>query len=238
VDYLLYRHPRRGRVALNLGGIANLTAIPPGARPEEVFAFDTGPGNMVIDALARKFTGGRLLFDRDARMARRGRLDRRLLARLLDEEYFRRPPPKSAGREQFGKAYVERLFEWARRRKLRPKDVVCTATVFTAVSVVFALRRWVLHRLPVHDLIVSGGGAHNPLLLAQLQAGLPGVEMLSSAAFGVPEDAKEAFAFAILAYETFHGRPANLPEATGAKHPVILGKMVHPPPNAARRVVD
>ncbi len=224
VDYLLYHDARCGRVALNLGGIANVTVIPAAARPEQVFAFDTGPGNMVIDGLVRHFSRGRQSYDRDANMARRGRLLPRLLDELLEDRYFRREPPKTAGREQFGEAYCHRLLTWGRRHGARPADLVHTATMLTALSVVDAFHRFILPRATIQQLIVSGGGVHNPLVMAQIQAALPGIEILGSAELGVPEDAKEAFAFAILAYETYHRRPANLPRATGAKRAAILGK--------------
>lgn len=227
VDYLLYRDERQGRVALNLGGIANVTVIPRAARSDQVFAFDTGPGNMVIDALVRHFTRGKQTFDRDARIARKGRFMPRLVNGLLSEAYVRQPPPKTAGREQYGAAYMQRLLDWGREHKARPEDLVRTATVLTALSVVDAFHRWILPRAKVEQLIVSGGGAHNPLLMAQLEAGLSGTEIVSSEDLGIPEDAKEAFAFAILAYETFHGRPSNLCSATGAKHPAILGKVIY-----------
>ncbi|MBI3669221.1 MAG: anhydro-N-acetylmuramic acid kinase [Acidobacteria bacterium] len=229
VDYLLYRDAHRGRVALNLGGIANVTVIPRAARPSDVFAFDTGPGNMVIDALVRHFSRGQHSFDRDARVARRGHLLPGLLNTLLADGYFRRPPPKTAGREQYGEAYTQKLVAWGRKHRARPADLVRTATLLTALSVVDAFHRWVLPRAGVQQLIVSGGGAHNPLLMAQLAAALPRIEILASGDLGVPEDAKEAFAFAILAYESFQGRPANLPGATGARHPAILGKITHAP---------
>ncbi|HKO03236.1 MAG TPA: anhydro-N-acetylmuramic acid kinase [Candidatus Acidoferrales bacterium] len=228
VDFLLYRHARRSRVALNIGGIANLTAIPAGARAEEVIAFDTGPGNMLIDALASHFSGGRLRYDRDARLARRGSIAPELLAVLRDDPYFRKRPPKTAGREQFGSDFVQRALAGAKRNVLRPEDVLHTVTLLTPLTILDALRRWVEPRMHVDDLIVSGGGAHNPLVMAHLAAGLPGVRIIRSGQFGVPEDAKEAFAFAVLAYETFHGRPANLPSATGAGRPAVLGKIAHP----------
>jgi anhydro-N-acetylmuramic acid kinase len=235
VDYLLYRHARLGRVALNIGGIANVTVIPRAARPEQVFAFDTGPGNMLMDALARHFSRGRESCDRSARLARSGLLLPGLLADLLRDSYFARRPPKSCGREQYGDAYLRRVLAWGRENKARPEDLLHTATVLTAVSIVDALQRYVLPRARVDQLVVSGGGAHNPLLMAQLEAGLRAgarhsgkIAILPSVALGVPEDAKEAFAFAVLAYESFHGRPANLPSATGARHPAILGKLCRP----------
>jgi anhydro-N-acetylmuramic acid kinase len=227
VDFLLYRDARHGRVALNIGGIANVTVIPPASRPEEVLAFDTGPGNMVIDALVHQFTRGRRAFDRGARLAVRGRPIRRILDRLLADPYLRQPPPKSAGREQYGRAYVARLLSMA--RNARPEDVVATATLLTPLSILDALNRYVFPRTRIDELIVSGGGAHNPLIVAQLGAGLGRVRLRRAEELGVSEDAKEAFAFAVLAYESWNHRPANLPAATGARHPAILGKVVYPP---------
>ena len=229
VDYLLYRDTLRGRVALNIGGIANLTVIPAGAAAEDVFAFDTGPGNMVIDALVEQSTNGRARYDRDARMALGGRTIPELLARMMREPYLRKKPPKTAGREQFGKQYTEKLIDWGKRHHAGPADLVRTATVFTALSIADAFRRFILPRARVEELIAAGGGAKNPLIMAQLAAGLPGVEIVPSSRFSIPTDAKEAFAFALLAYEAYHGRPNNLPSATGARHAAVLGKLVHGP---------
>jgi anhydro-N-acetylmuramic acid kinase len=227
VDYLLYRDAQRGRVALNIGGIANLTVIPGGATPEDVFAFDTGPGNMVIDALVEQSTNGRARYDRDARMALGGRTIPELLARMMREPYLRKRPPKTAGREQFGLHYTEKLIEWGRKHHAGPADLVRTATVFTALSIADAFRRFILPRASVDELIVAGGGANNPLIMAQLAAGLPGIEIVPSSRFNIPAEAKEAFAFALLAYEAYHGRPNNLPSATGARHSAVLGKLVY-----------
>jgi anhydro-N-acetylmuramic acid kinase len=227
VDYLLFRDPVRGRVALNIGGIANVTAIPAGAKAEDVRAFDTGPGNMIIDGLVRHFSHGRLGYDRNSQIALSGRTIHALLAKSLAHPYFRLSPPKTAGREQFGDEYVRKWIEWVQKRRFRSEDLVRTATILTAVSIAGALRKFILPKTKIHDLIVSGGGAQNPLILAELAALLPGVEILPSSHFSVPGDAKEAFAFAILAYEAFHHRPNNLPSATGAKHPAILGKVSH-----------
>lgn len=227
VDYLLYRSVRVGRAALNIGGIANVTVIPRGAALEDVFAFDTGPGNMVIDALVRQFTRGRQQFDRNAAIARDGRLLPGLLARLLRDPYFRVKPPKSTGREQYGEAYLRKLLASPEARGARAEDLVRTATILTAVSIVDAFHHCVQPRAKVEELIVSGGGAHNPLLIAQLEAGLSGVRVRPSRELGIPEDAKEAFAFAVLAYETIRRRPSNVPRATGARKPQILGKICY-----------
>jgi anhydro-N-acetylmuramic acid kinase len=226
VDYVLYRDARRGRVALNIGGIANLTVIPRAARPRDLFAFDTGPGNMIVDALVESATRGRAHFDRDSKIAMRGENIPALLDRLMRDSYLRKAPPKTAGREQFGRAYVEKLIAWGKQHRARTEDLVRTATVFTSLSIADALRRFIFPRARIDQLIVAGGGARNPLMMAQLAAVLPGIEILPSTRFGVPSEAKEAFAFAVLAYEAFHGRTNNLPSATGAKRAAVMGKLV------------
>ncbi len=226
VDYLLYRHARIGRVALNIGGIANLTVIPAGARPGQLFAFDIGPGNMVIDAIVENATRGRAHYDRDARLAISGKLIRALLSTMLREPYLRKRPPKTAGREQFGCAYAEKILAWGKRHRASTEDLVRTATVFTSLAIADALRRFVLPRARVDELIVAGGGARNPLLMAQLAAALPEIEIVPASEFGIPAEAKEAFAFAVLAYEAYHGRANNLPSTTGAGHPAVMGKLV------------
>ncbi len=254
-DYLLYRHPTMGRVSLNLGGIANITVLPAAAKPSQIFAFDTGPANMLIDALVSHFTRGRQRYDKDATIAQAGRAIPALLDELMKDPYLKIAPPKSTGREYYGRAYLKTLLSLARRHQAKPADTIRAATIFTALSVVDALHRFVLPKHKIHQLIISGGGARNPLILAQLTAALAAssqaesltraqhaaphvrnkpasskIELLSSAQLGVPEDAKEAFAFALMAYETFHRRPANLPSATGARGAAILGKICYAPP--------
>ena len=227
VDYMLYRDPSRGRVALNIGGIANVSVIPAGVGPEEVFAFDTGPGNMIIDALMEKITHGREAYDQDARFALSGRTIQELLIRMMREPYLRKRPPKSTGRELFGAQYAQMLLAWGHHHHSGNADVVRTATVFTPLSIADAFRRFVIPRAHIHELIVAGGGARNPMMMAQLAAALPGIEVVPASRFGVPVEAKEAFGFALLAYETYHGRPSNLPSATGAKHEAVLGKIAY-----------
>jgi anhydro-N-acetylmuramic acid kinase len=232
VDYLLYRHPRLSRIALNIGGIANLTAIPAAAQPRDVFAFDTGPGNMVIDVLAAHFTHGRLRFDRNAQLARRGHLVPSLLNQLLAHPFFRKSPPKTTGREEFGAEYTARLITLAKRRRIPPADLLHTATAFTAASIAQACEKFVFRRTParVGELILAGGGARNPLLVAYLVAFLPSLKIIPADAFGVPADAKEAFAFAVLAYVAWRQHANNLPTATGARHPAVLGKICYAHP--------
>jgi anhydro-N-acetylmuramic acid kinase len=229
-DYLLYRHAKLGRVSLNLGGIANITVLPANAKPSRVFAFDTGPANMLIDALVQHFSHGRQRYDKNAALAQTGRAIPALVNELMKDPYLRLAPPKSTGREYYGRAYVNNLLSAGRRHHATPADLIRAATIFTALSIVDALHRFVLPKHKIHQLIVSGGGARNPLILAQVAAALTQIEIVPSAQLGVPEEAKEAFAFALMAYETFHQRPANLPSATGAQGPAILGKISYARP--------
>jgi len=212
LDYQLFRHPENARVALNIGGIANITVIPAGARPEDVIAFDTGPGNMVMDVVAPPF-------DRDGAKAQAGQVNAALLERLLADPYYHRAPPKSCGREQYGAEFV------------RDSGIdIATATELTARTIALAIGRYPATR----EVIVSGGGAHNGYLMERLRA-LVVARVTTSAEFGIGVDAKEAILFAVLAYETFHGRAGNLPPATGARKLMILGKISHgtrPPPGA------
>jgi len=230
VDYLLYRDEKLGRVSLNLGGIANITVLPAAAKPSSILGFDTGPANILIDALVARFTHNHQHFDKDARLALKGRGMPELLGELMRDPYLRVGPPKSTGREYYGEAYVRRILALGRRYRAKPNDLIRAATLFTALSVVDALNRVVLPKTKVHQLIVSGGGARNPLILAQMAALLPDLQIIPSSHFGIPVDAKEALAFALLAYETFHHRPSNLPSATGARRPAILGKISYAPP--------
>jgi anhydro-N-acetylmuramic acid kinase len=231
-DYLLYSDAKLVRASLNLGGIGNVTVIPAGAARERVFAFDTGPANMLIDALVAHFTRGRKTFDDRARMALAGRAIPGLLDELMRDPYLKKAPPKSTGREYYGAAYVKRVLALGRRYGAKPNDLIRCVTIFTALSVVDALNRFVTPKTKIDQLIVSGGGARNPLIMAQLGAALPGVEVLSSSGLGVPEEGKEAFAFALLAYESFHQRAGNVFSATGASGPAVLGKICYAPGKA------
>jgi len=223
VDYLLFRDRSRGRVALNIGGIANLTAIPAHSRPERVVAFDTGPGNMIIDALVTRLTGGKEKFDRNGAIAARAHLNERLLASMLSDPYYYLDPPKSCGREQFGAEHVSDLLATG----VPLADLISTATELTAISIVKAIMCFVEPLMKIREVIVSGGGAHNRFLMKRLRTLLHPVELKTSADYGIDIDAKEAIAFAVLAYETFDRRPANLPSATGAKRSVLLGKVTY-----------
>lgn len=212
-DYKLFRHSKLNRVALNMGGIANITIIPAKATPDQLTAFDTGPGNMVIDQLVESFTGGRQYYDRGGQIARQGVLDEKLLSKLLKDRFYRKAPPKTAGREQYGADFVKHFPVNA--------DGIRTATAFTAATISEAVLRFA--NVKIDELIASGGGVHNPILMGYLAAFLPGTQIRVIDEFGVSADAKEAVAFAILAAETWQRRPSNVPSATGAKKPVVLG---------------
>jgi anhydro-N-acetylmuramic acid kinase len=224
LDYLLYRDQRVGRIVQNIGGIANLTAIPAGGSPEDVVAFDTGPGNMVIDAVTDRLFAK--AYDRDGRIAASGAVLERVVSDVLRLSFFRRKPPKTAGREEFGREFAQ---EFTRRcGRANKADVVATATALTARSIADALRVFVLPRSKgFSECVVSGGGANNPTLLAMLANELLrlGLKIRASDEFGLPSEAKEAAAFALMAFETWNRRPSNVPSATGAKRPAILGKI-------------
>lgn len=229
VDWLLLRHSRKNRIALNIGGIANLTVLPAGARASDVIAFDSGPGNMLIDGAVRHFSGGQESFDRNGEWAKRGKVDKNLLRWLMRHPFLRQPPPKSTGREMFGESFLQRILERSKRLGLAPHDVVATLTAFTASSVADAIERFVLPKVgSVDELIVSGGGANNPVLMAMLKERMPQISVHRSDEFGINADAKEAIAFAVLAHRTVMGLAGNLPSATGAKMPVILGSITLP----------
>lgn len=225
VDRLLFSLPGRARALQNLGGIGNVTYLPPRGSDAEVFAFDTGPGNALIDAAVEIATGGRHRFDRDGRLAARGTVDPALLADLLRHPYFAAAPPKSTGREEFGRPFVERLVE-----ALAPEgdrdwmDLIATLTELTARTVADAYRAWILPR-GVDEVLLSGGGARNPVLAQRIRELLDPVPVVDGSALGVDPDAKEAVAFALLAWAHLRGIPANLPSATGARGPRVLGSL-------------
>jgi anhydro-N-acetylmuramic acid kinase len=229
LDYAVYADKRVGRIVQNIGGIANLTAIPAGASPSDVIAFDTGPGNMVIDALMEHFFKRR--FDRDGRTAARGKVLQPLLSEILRKPFFVRKAPKTAGREEFGREFVADLLR--RCRGTHKEDVVATATALTARSIALAIRRSVLAPRTaggspaLNEVIVSGGGAKNRTLMRMLEMEIAPLRLRlrTSDEFGIPAEAKEAVAFALLAFQTWHGRPSNIPSATGARRPAILGKI-------------
>jgi anhydro-N-acetylmuramic acid kinase len=224
LDFLLYRDSRVGRIVQNIGGIANLTAIPANASAKEVVAFDTGPGNMLIDAVTERLFGKP--YDRDGRIAASGAALDLVISDVMRGSFFRRTPPKTAGREEFGREFAQNFIRRCGRGDKR--DIVATATALTAKSVADALRGFVIHRTGTYrDFVVSGGGASNPTLMAMLANELRplGLQIRTSDEFGLPSEAKEAAAFALLAFQTWNRKPSNVPSATGAKRPAILGKI-------------
>ena len=234
LDYMLFRDARVGRIVQNIGGIANLTAIPAGGHASDVLAFDTGPGNMVIDAVTEKLFGQP--FDRDGRIAASGRVLEKVLRRFLGTDFFKKDPPKTAGREEFGREFVRDFLRACGR--FRKQDVVATATALTAKSIAEALQRLAANtsgsarKHKFQEMILSGGGAKNSTLVKMLTAELRPLEikLRFSDEFGLPSAAKEAVAFAVLAHETWRRRPSNLPSATGAKRAAVLGKISYPYP--------
>lgn len=233
-DYVYFAHRRRARVLQNIGGIGNLTVIPAGAALEKVVAFDTGPGNMVIDALARQLFGRS--YDRGGGIAGRGKVLEPVLREAMSDRFFHQPPPKSAGREQFGREYATEFLAACQRQSRRPEDAVATATALTAMSIWKSYHDWVrpLTGSAPTDVIVSGGGAKNTYLLAVLHLLLKeyGCSVTTSEGTGMPSEAKEAAAFALLAYQTWNRRPGNVPSATGAALPVILGSVTYAGPES------
>ena len=222
-DWLLFRDAAEGRIILNVGGIANLTALPAAGAAEDVIAFDTGPGNMVMDGIVQSLTGGRETFDTDGERAARGRVHEDLLKLGLSDPFFAQAPPRSTGRERFGRPFVERWIADGRARGASDDDLVATAAALTAQSVADALRRFV--KAPIAALYAAGGGANNAGLLEQLSERLEPITIDTTAELGMPVECREASAFAVIAHETMAGRPGNLPQVTGAARAVALGSV-------------
>ncbi len=223
-DVLLFGHERLSRAVQNIGGIGNVTWVPAGRALREAFAFDTGPGNVLVDHAIWRLTDGEQRYDRDGALAAQGSIDETLLAEWLAHPYFASHPPKTTGRERFGSQLGDRLLQRAKERGLAPPDVLATLTAFTARSIADQYRRF----LPAwpDEVIVGGGGAHNPVLMARLRDLLAPARVLTHADVGLPDAGREAIYFAVLAYQALHGRPNTLPRCTGATHAVVMGKIV------------
>jgi len=223
-DYLLFSHKKKNRIVQNIGGIANLTWLKAHADIEDILAFDTGPGNMIIDHITKLITKGRYRYDVDGRIAAKGKVDARLLKKLMQHKFLKKCPPKSTGREEFGAAFSSRLYSIAVKAGLKPADILATVTAFTVQSIIAAYRRF-LPILP-DEVILCGGGARNKTLVKMLKEQIKPAKVLLTDDFGINTDAKEAISFAILAGATIRGIPNNVPSATGAKTPVVLGKII------------
>jgi anhydro-N-acetylmuramic acid kinase len=225
---VLFADAKRGRVLQNIGGIANLTAIPAGAGPDRVVAFDTGPGNMVIDALTQELVGKE--FDRNGALAAQGAVLAPVLAAALRSPYFALKPPRTTGREQYGHDYARKFLAACRKHSTEPEDALATATALTAESIAESYKRFVSAKMNGRvDYIVSGGGARNHALMVMLTQRLEpmGCDVAAIEKFGLPAEAKEAAAFALLAWQTWHHRAGNVPAATGAARPAILGQVTY-----------
>lgn len=223
LDYLLYRNRSRGRIALNLGGIANVTAIPADCSPENLFAFDTGPGNCLLDLAASHFSGGKHLFDEGGKLALSGRVNGPLLDALLQHPYFAAPPPKSADKGEFGMEFFEQVLQ--RGSGLSPADLMATLVSLTVRTVTMAILEHLIQRGHYEELILSGGGAKNVALAEGLRSSLTRMVVVDADEYTIPGKAKEAVLMTVLARESLMGRSANIPAATGAKWPVILGSI-------------
>ena len=229
-EFLLYRSETECVLLQNIGGIGNVTVLPAGCRSEEVSAFDTGPGNMVMDGLMARLTDGRETMDAGGRTAARGRVCAPLLEELLRHPYFRTPPPKTTGREMFGADYVDDLLARGRALGLSGEDLVATATALTAESLAAAVREYVMPRTRPARLILGGGGSYNPTLVSFVRRALEplGIRVQTQEELGHSSDAKEAVAFALLADCTLRGVPSAMPSVTGARYPAVLGKLSFP----------
>ncbi len=225
VDRLLFSLPDRARALQNIGGIGNVTWVPPRGSAESVLAFDTGPGNALMDTAVEIATGGRMTYDRDGRLGAQGQVDEILLADLLRHPYFAAEPPKSTGREEFGRPFVERLVSATAPEGDRDwLDLVATLTELTARSIADAYRRWIVPR-GVEQVVLTGGGARNPTLVRRIRSLLDPLEVVGGEVLGVDPECKEAVAFAVLAWAHLRGIPANVPAATGAAGPRVLGSL-------------
>jgi anhydro-N-acetylmuramic acid kinase len=221
VDYLLFRKTGRTVALQNIGGIANVTVIPEQAGLKDVYAFDTGPGNMMIDALMKHFYG--LDYDPDGGYAKVGTVHEPMLAEMMQDSYISETPPKTTGREHFGQGYVNELLKkWG---NVTANDFIATATRFTAHTIAYNYKTFILPKDKVDVMVVSGGGSHNKALMDSLAELLPAIEIKTADDYGLSSDAKEAVAFSVLANEMLSGNPANVPSATGAKEMVVLGNL-------------
>jgi anhydro-N-acetylmuramic acid kinase len=220
---LLLRHPRRARLVVNLGGISNVTYVPRGGTWDGVVAFDTGPANMVLDSLVSRATNGRQVMDRDGKGALKGRVEARLLGKLLAHPFLSRRPPKSTGREEFGPALIDDLLSIQQQQGLPLEDVLATCSMWTAKAVGTA-RRWI--KGPIDEVVVGGGGVRNRAVMESLAAVFAPIPVTTFDALGWESKAFEAVAFALLAYRTMTGQWGNIPAVTGATHPVLLGTIV------------
>lgn len=225
-EYIIYRDKNKNVALQNIGGISNVTVIPANASLNEVFAFDNGPGNMIIDEVVVRITKGEQRYDKNGEMAREGRVNNSLLEYLMDDKYFKQPLPKTTGREYFGSLYVDRLMDKAGNMGVKGKDLIATVTAFTAKSIAESYRYYILNKYRLDKVIVGGGGSYNKTLLAFIKEYLEDIDVVTQEDIGFNSDAKEAVAIAILANEAINGNKNNIPNVTGAKNMVVMGKII------------
>lgn len=227
LDAIVFGSKEKGRIVQNIGGIGNATVIPANASVDRIFAFDTGPGNMIIDTIVREATQGEYQFDEGGQVARQGKVNSELVEYFFKKDpYYLRKPPKSTGREVYGSAYAAVFRNKAIRLGLSYEDTIASATALTALSIVESYKDFVFSEHDIQEVIIAGGGAHNQTLLSMIREQLPqGCRLYTSEEFGIPDDAREAIAFAVLGHESLMGRPSNMISVTGAAHPVILGNI-------------
>jgi len=223
LDYILYNHRSRGRIALNIGGIASLTALEADAPFDEVQAFDTGPGNCLLDLAVRRFTGGKQTHDKDGLWARNGKVNQALVRKLMEHPYLKRPPPKSADREMFGPAMLDRVLKEG--EGMAPADVIATLTEFTIQTIFTSVMEFLLQKSRYEEVIVGGGGARNPVIMEGLRRVFPKIHIALADDYRIPAMAKDAVLMAFLASETLMGTPGSCPSATGSRRPVVLGSI-------------
>ncbi len=222
VEALLYK----GKVTrgfLNIGGIANITIVPKEGSDEKVVAFDTGPGNMLINAMVKKFTYGEMDYDKDGEMAGSGSVNEDLLKYLMEDPYLEKEPPKSTGREKYGEKFLDKIYDFCSKKNITEADAIATVTMYTAKCVSYEVEHYVSDY--PKELIVSGGGSHNKVIMAHLKKLMKDSLVMTGEEFGIDADSKEAVSMAVLAYETINGRISNVPSVTGADHPVVMGKI-------------
>ena len=229
-EYLLYRREKETILLQNIGGIGNMTVMPAGAKPRDVFAFDTGPGNMIIDAVISAVTGGKKTYDAGGETAAKGRVCNALLDILKEEPYYRQPLPKTTGREHFGVQYTEKILSWWKENPIPVEDLLATVTDLTAYSIADAYERYVLPKYRASEIIVGGGGSYNATLLRFMKERFAphGVAVRTQEDLGLSSDAKEAVAFALMADCCMRGKANTLPSVTGAEHPAVMGKISQP----------
>lgn len=224
-EYLIYRDKNKTVALQNIGGIANVTILPKCGLPKDIMAFDNGPGNMVIDEVTKRVTNGKVRYDKDGILAKNANVNDGLLVKLLNDDYFSKEPPKTTGREYFGTVYVDKLIDAANEMNVKGNDLIATVTALTAKSIVKSYEDFIMPKYKIDKVIIGGGGSYNKTLLDMIKMYLGNIQVITQEDMGFNSDAKEAIAFAILANETINGNYNNIPSATGAEHPVIMGKI-------------